>query len=436
MTALRRMLRWLWPGLGVKRWMLLGALGLALVGVGAASLTASPALVGGRQFGGGAIRLVPLWAAVALMVAGVGATFWGMRQMVRSIVSVVSPRDHGRLAEALYARRRLAEGPRLVALGGGTGLSTLLRGLKHWSGNITAVVTVSDDGGSSGRLRRDLGIPPPGDIRNCLVALADAEPLMTELFQYRFCEKGGQGLEGHSFGNLLIAALAEVTGDFGRAVEETSKVLAIRGRVVPCTLSDVRLKAEMDDGSVLEGETTIADSPRRIARLRLEPPDAPTLAEALRAIEEAEAVIVGPGSLYTSVLPNLLSAGIVDAIRRSGAPVIYVCNVMTQQGETDGFTAARHLQTLIEHLGCNPFTVCLMNSRMPEPAVLDAYRREGAEPVRPEPAEIARLGTRPVVADLLWAADLARHDPHQLTAAIVRILAAPASARVRQERLS
>jgi len=199
-------------------------------------------------------------------------------------------------------------------------------------------------------------------------------------------------------------------------------VLAIRGRVLPCTLSDVRLKAEMDDGSVLEGETTIAASARRIARLRLEPPDVTPLAEALRAIEDAEAVIVGPGSLYTSVLPNLLAPGIVDAIRRSGAPVIYVCNVMTQPGETDGFAAARHLQTLIEHLDCNPFTVCLMNSRTPEPAVLEAYRREGADPVHAEPAEITRLGTHPVVADLLWAADLARHDPHKLTAAIVRIL--------------
>jgi uncharacterized cofD-like protein len=433
MIPLRRTLRWLWPGLGVKRWIAVVAAGLGLVGLGAALVVALPALTSALNTADSrAGRLPPLWAVgIVLVIVGAGVTFWGMRQMVRSIVSVVSPKDHGRLAEALYAKRCLADGARLVAMGGGTGLSTLLRGLKHFSGNITAVVTVSDDGGSSGRLRRDLGILPPGDIRNCLVALADAEPLMTELFQHRFGEKAGQGLEGHSFGNLLIAALAGVTGDFKRAVEETSKVLAIRGRVLPCTLADVRLQANMEDGSVLQGETTIAGSPQRIARLALSPADAPPLPEMLHAIEQAEAIIVGPGSLYTSVLPNLLVPGVVDAIRGSGVPVIYVCNVMTQSGETDRFSAPRHLQTLIDHLGCNPFTVCLMNSRMPEPSVLDAYRREGAEPVRPQPGEITRLGTRPVVADLLWNADLARHDPHKLAAALMRIIEASADQHAR-----
>lgn len=429
MNLLRKLMRWLWPGLGIKRWVAVGAFGLALVALGAAAVVAAPASAQAGAAGvvhRGLASVAPRWLiGVVLMAAGTGVTFWSMRQMVRSIVATVSPKDHGRLAEALYAKRCRADGPRLVALGGGTGLSTLLRGLKHWSPHITAVVTVSDDGGSSGRLRRDLGILPPGDIRNCLVALADAEPLMTELFQYRFRDKGGQGLEGHSFGNLLIAALAGVTGDFKLAVEETSKVLAIRGRVLPCTLRDVRLTAEMEDGTILEGETTIAGSPKRISRLRLEPPDAPPLEETLRAIEQAEAIVAGPGSLYTSVLPNLLAPGIVEAIRRAPAPVIYVCNVMTQPGETDGFTAARHLETLIEHIGCNPFDVCLMNSRMPDPAVLAAYRREGAEPVYPQEAQVAQLGSRPVVADLLWTADLARHDPDKLAAAIMRIIASP-----------
>jgi len=426
MSVFRKMMRWLWPGLGIKRWVAVGLVGLALVVLGGAGLIASPAareasVVGDlhRRLG----HIVPIWAlGVMLLVAGAGVTFFGMRQMVRSIVHAVSPKDHGRLAEALYARRCLADGPRLVAVGGGTGLSTLLRGLKHWSGNITAIVTVSDDGGSSGRLRRDMGILPPGDIRNCLVALADAEPLMTDLFQYRFSEKGGEGLEGHSFGNLLIAALADVTGDFKLAVEETSKVLAIRGRVLPCTLADVRLKAEMEDGTELEGETTIAGSPKRISRLRLEPQDAQPLDETLRAIAQADAVIVGPGSLYTSVLPNLLVPGVVEAIRRTHAPVIYVCNVMTQPGETDGFTASRHLETIVEHVGCNPFTMCVMNSRMPEPSVLATYQREGAEPVRPEQAKVRALGSDAVVADLLWTADLARHDPHKLAAALMRVI--------------
>jgi uncharacterized cofD-like protein len=433
MSLFRKMMRWLWPGLGVKRWVAVGLVGLALVVFGGAGLVVSPtareaSVIGALHRGLG--RVVPMWVlGVVLLLAGAGVSFFGMRQMVRSIVHAVSPKDHGRLAEALYAKRCLADGPRLVAVGGGTGLSTLLRGLKHWSGNITAVVTVSDDGGSSGRLRRDMGILPPGDIRNCLVALADVEPLMTELFQYRFGEKGGEGLEGHSFGNLLIAALAEVTGDFKLAVEETSKVLAIRGRVLPCTLADVRLKAQMEDGAELEGETTIVDSPKRISRLRLEPQDAPPLDETLRAIAQADAVIVGPGSLYTSVLPNLLVPGMVEAIRRSRAPVIYVCNVMTQPGETDGFTASRHLETIIEHIGCNPFTACVMNSRTPEPSVLAAYQREGAEPVPPEQTEVRALGTQAVVADLLWTADLARHDPHKLAAAVMRIIEGLARSR-------
>jgi uncharacterized cofD-like protein len=426
-SLLRKLMRWLWPGLGVKRWMLVGAVGIALVGFGAVLATPSaahePSLAGLHRH---LAAVAPPWVwALLIMLAGAAVTFLGMHQMVRSIVHTVSPKDHGHLAEALYAKRCLADGPRLVALGGGTGLSTLLRGLKLWSPNITAVVTVSDDGGSSGRLRRDLGILPPGDIRNCLVALADVEPLMTQLFQYRFTDKAGQGLEGHSLGNLLIAALTGVTGDFKLAVEETSKVLAIRGRVLPCTLADVRLKAEMDDGSVLVGETAIADpeaSGRSIARLCLEPPDAAPPQEVLTAIAEAQAIVVGPGSLYTSVLPNLLVPGVVQAIRRAAAPVIYVCNVMTQPGETNGYSASRHLEMLVKHLGCNPFTVCLMNSRLPTAAVLQAYQREGAEPVRPEPARVQELGSQPVVADLLSNEDLARHDSQKLAAAIMSVV--------------
>jgi uncharacterized cofD-like protein len=426
MSLFRKMMRWLWPGLGVKRWVAVGLVGLGLVVLGGAGLIASPSAREATIVGAlhrSLRHLVPIWAlGLILVMAGASVAFYGMRQMVRSIVHAVSPKDHGRLAEALYAKRCLADGPRLVAVGGGTGLSTLLRGLKQWSGNITAIVTVSDDGGSSGRLRRDMGILPPGDIRNCLVALADAEPLMTDLFQYRFSEKGGEGLEGHSFGNLLIAALADVTGDFKLAVEETSKVLAIRGRVLPCTLADVRLKAAMEDGAELEGETTIADSPKRIARLRLEPQNVQPLDETLRAIADAEAIIVGPGSLYTSVLPNLLVPGMVEAIKSTRARAIYVCNVMTQPGETDGFTASRHLETIIEHIGCNPFTLCVMNSRMPEPLVLAAYRREGAEPVSPEQAEVRKLGSQAVVADLLSTADLARHDPQKLATTLMRVI--------------
>lgn len=335
--------------------------------------------------------------------------------------------------------------PRVVAIGGGTGLSTLLRGLKHLTPFITAVVTVSDDGGSSGRLRDELGVLPPGDIRGCLVALADDESLLGALFSHRF---GSGVLAGHSFGNLFLAALAEVTGDFDRAVKESSKVLAITGTVLPSTTADVRLHAVLSDGRHLVGESCIGRSPVSVRRVWLEPGGSRALPLALERIAEADLVVLGPGSLFTSVVPNLQVGGVREALASTPATVVYVGNVMTQPGETAGFTGPDHVRALVDHLGAGVLDVVLANST-PIPAdLLERYGCEGAEPVRwdesvdgpePTPAAAARsrgaakvpdvaLGTGGLVEGiplacrpLLHAADLARHDHTALAAEIVAL---------------
>ena len=426
-------LRWLWPGLKVKRWFFVILLGSLFVAAGVSTVFNVRIMEGFANLSlivhayTGHLFTARIWGAI-IGAIGLATLFLGLRQLVRSITEVISPQDHGRLVEALYRKRLLPEGPALVAMGGGTGLSSLLRGLKQVSTNLTAVVTVSDDGGSSGRLRREMGILPPGDIRNCLVALADVEPLMTQLFQYRFDARGdggnGQdnGLDGHTFGNLLIAAMTAITGDFEVAVKETSKVLAIRGRVLPSTLHNVVLKAEMADGELVQGESNISGQRKKISRLLLSPPHPPPLPETLEAIRKAHAVIVGPGSLYTSVIPNLLVADMVGALNETEAVVIYVCNVMTQAGETDGMTGADHLAAIVDHIGCNPFDYCLLNDRQPSTRVQEAYRREGAMMVQPDAERVESLGSEAITADLLSRTNLARHDPNRLAAVVLNIL--------------
>ncbi|HEU5299116.1 MAG TPA: gluconeogenesis factor YvcK family protein, partial [bacterium] len=304
--------------------------------------------------------------------------------------------------------------------GGGTGLSTLLRGLKAYTDNLTAVVTVFDDGGSSGRLRRELGILPPGDIRDCLVALAESEPLMTRLFEYRF---HGGALDGHAFGNLFIASLAGVTGDLESAVKETSKVLNIRGSVLPSAVEDVILVATFEDGTVIEGESKITGAGRRIARVALKPADVAPVPEVLQAIAEAELIVLGPGSLFTSVIPNLLVGGIADAIRANkAARCVYVCNVMTQPGETDGFSASEHVRRLIDQVGPGLFTHVLVNTQRPRSrAVLARYESEGAIPVEPDRDRIRALGVIPVEGNLISEEDVVRHNPQAVARALMRL---------------
>ena len=306
--------------------------------------------------------------------------FFGIRQWMRAIVVAVMPENKDRIVDALFDMR-LKRGYKIVAIGGGTGLSTLLRGLKRYTTNLTAVVTVSDDGGSSGRLQKELGILPPGDIRNCSVALADDEALVTDLFKYRFAE--GEGLMGHSFGNLFLAAMTGITGNFDRAIKESSRVLNIKGRVLPATLESVRLRATMRDGSEVSGETAISHSPVGIARLALEPEGVEPLREVIDAIAQADAIILGPGSLYTSILPNLLVRGVAEAVATASCPKIYICNVMTQPGETDRFTASDHVDALLEQSGARVCDYAVVNLEPPQ-RLLETYAEGGQSPVAPD----------------------------------------------------
>ncbi|MEW6032375.1 MAG: YvcK family protein [Bacillota bacterium] len=338
-------------------------------------------------------------------------------------------RDPARRIQEWYQKKQLERGPRVVAIGGGTGLPVVLRGLKRYTANLTAVVTVADDGGSSGRLRGELGILPPGDIRNCLVALADTEPLMESLFQHRFSR--GAGLSGHSFGNLFIAAMTEVMGDFEAAIMESSRVLKVRGTVVPSTLDNVVLEAELVDGRVVSGESEIARQAREtaIARVRLNPPEPKALPAAVRAIEAAELVVLGPGSLFTSIVPNLLVPGIRRALARvagRGVPVALVVNVMTQPGETTGFGALEHVETINELTGGAIRWVVVNSERIP-PELRRKYHEDGAEVVAAPPGLLERRGLRVARArlldtDLLGREGLVRHDPDRLALAVLRLI--------------
>jgi uncharacterized cofD-like protein len=330
-------------------------------------------------------------------------------------------RGNAPVVDTIYSHRIRERGPRVVAIGGGHGLATLLRGLKRETSNITAIVTVADDGGSSGRLRRALGVLPPGDFRNCITALADDESLVTQLFQYRFpAGPEDAGLEGHNLGNLFITAMADVAGSFERAVLESSRVLTIRGRVIPSTLKSVTLvgdlRAEQSRLDRVTGESSITRSQGVIERVYLEPDDAPAYPEAVRAILEADLIVAGPGSLYTSVLPNLLVREVAQAVASSRAVRVYVCNVATQVGETDGFSVADHVDALERHVGSHLFPIVLANRELVQSADLSP----GVEPVALElPAEF-----RYVVAmdDLVDPRHPWRHDSDRLARALMRML--------------
>ncbi|MGC8486941.1 MAG: gluconeogenesis factor YvcK family protein [Clostridia bacterium] len=396
--------RWLLPGLHLKRWLALLGLGLMAVG-----------------FGLGVVWLYPDAAFRWRLGAGVGAigllaVVAGTFQSLRSLSQALNL-PQGSMADWLMTRQRAARGPKVVALGGGTGMPTLLRGLKSSTSNITAIVTVADDGGSSGRLRGSLGMLPPGDVRNCLVALADAEPQMRDLFQYRF--QDGE-LSGHSFGNLFIAAMERTTGDFVSALGELSRVLAVRGAVFPVTLDSVRLVAELEDGTRVEGESHIGQSRQPIRRVWLEPEMATPLMEAIRAIEEADLIVIGPGSLYTSVIPNLLVREVADAIRKSPAPVVYIANVMTQPGETAAYTAYDHLAALEQHSQPGLVDVMVVNNEAVPPDVLGRYREEGADVVRV--GRSAGRHPRVLEAPLLTRDTVVRHDPAKLADAVLSVL--------------
>jgi len=330
------------PGIGLKRWLLLGAAGISVCSIGLAYIIRKVFALGLPDFLPGYLEGSFLLGMGILLIL---LASYGLYRSVAPLL-LASPSIDG-LANTIYTRRALGRGPRIVTIGGGTGLSVLLRGLKVHTDNLTAIVSVGDDGGSSGRLRRELGILPPGDFRNCLVAMSDAEPLVTELFQYRF--KQGNGLEGHSFGNLFIAAMTNVTDSFEQALYESSRVLAVHGQIVPATTANLRLSAKLSDGTLVQGESNISEAGGEIDEFFIDPPEAEAHPLAMQAIREAQIIVIGPGSLYTSILPNLMVSGMADAIRDTEATKIYICNVATQRGETEGYSVIDHHEVLKRH---------------------------------------------------------------------------------------
>ncbi|MBW4537759.1 MAG: YvcK family protein [Myxacorys chilensis ATA2-1-KO14] len=418
--------KWLAPGLAVKRWMLISAGGVLLVSLGAAIWVKLTPVFYITQFASDVLetitRVVPSYISGPLvLLLGILLILWGQTRTFGSITEVLMPERDEELIDVLLQHRRLNRGAKIVAIGGGTGLSTLLRGLKKASANITAIVTVADDGGSSGRLRREIGVLPPGDIRNCIAALADEEKLLTELFQYRF--KAGDGLVGHSFGNLFLTVLSEITGDFEQAIAASSKVLAVQGQVLPATLSDVRLWAELSDGRRIEGESNITEAGGKIVHIGCIPENPPAVPKAVSAIADADYIIVGPGSLYTSVIPNLLVPDIADAIAAREIPCIYVCNIMTQPGETDDYTVADHIRAIDRVCGRRLFDAVLVQKYPPSAKALLRYAQEKSYPVEFDTEAVMQLGRRAIRANIMMEdpeTGYVRHDSQRLAKVLLK----------------
>ena len=429
---IRTVLKWLTPGMGVKRWLLLLACGVTFLSLGFSFLLRQlyplPSVFYYLTF-----QFIPRGLRAGLFgLIGMAAVALALIRLNRALLEPFVEPNPETVANAVYRYRWRGRGPKVVAIGGGHGLSVLLRGLKRHTSNITAIVTVADDGGSSGRLRRELGVLPPGDLRNCIAALADDDALTTQLFQYRFpstslgTSSDESGLNGHSFGNLFITAMAEVTGSFERAVLESGRVLAVRGRVVPSTLQDVTLTADLRAepagmGGVappirVAGESSIGEAGGAIERVYLEPDDAPAYPEAVRALLEADLIVAGPGSLYTSILPNLLVPDIARAVAASRALKVYVCNVATQHGETEGYSTGDHVAALEAHVGEGFFPVVLANDNLD----VDFDASPGVELVTVDLPPAA--GYRLVAGDLVDHAHPRQHDGHKLAQALLRLL--------------
>ncbi|MDO5304725.1 MAG: YvcK family protein [bacterium] len=410
------------PGLNLKRWFSVQIIGILFALVGLCVIFDFKPIY---HLISCAMRILDAnWTlgrlvGAVLIILGAYAFLKGWKISNDTVLKATDDNTRANFLNNLVAKRKLNNGPKIVAIGGGTGLSTMLKGIKKITNNITAVVTVGDDGGSSGRLREEMGVLPPGDIRNCIAALADDDDLVTKLFQYRF-KKNVSELGGHSFGNLFITAMCEITGDMYKAVIESSKVLAIRGRVLPSTLDDMKLVAEMEDGTIIKGESVIPESGKKIKRLFTDPEHCLPLDDVLTAIREAELIIMGPGSLYTSVLPNLLIKEIAEEIEKSNAKKLYICNVMTQPGETDGFTVSDHVKTILNHVENRKIIdTVLVNNYFPEEA-LEKYKAEHSYPVLADYDELKKLGVNVFEYRLTDndSSGYVRHNPSRLMRAV------------------
>ncbi|SES84442.1 gluconeogenesis factor YvcK family protein [Anaerobranca gottschalkii] len=416
-------MKWLYPGLGIKRWILVTILSLFLFLFNFTTIIIGVndiATLGKRLFEG-VFNYLGDYVYIISIISGITSLFilvFAVIKTNQAIIRVILPNDieDAKVVDLMYSKRFLGRGPKLVVIGGGTGLSVLLRGLKNYTSNITAVVTVADDGGSSGRIRGEMGILPPGDIRNCLIALSESEPVLEKVFQHRF--KTGIGLEGHNFGNLFLAAFTELMG-FEQAVKEMAKVLAVRGKVLPVTLENIVLQAKLKDGTIVRGESNISKSQIPIEKISIIPSYAKALEDTIQAIQEADAIILGPGSLYTSIIPNLLVAGIEDAIKKSKAPVYYVCNIMTQRGETEGYTAPDHLEAIYKHTKSRFIDYVVVNNKDITSRQKHLYILENSIPVKIEKERLAAMKIKLLEGDLLAQANQVRHDPDKLARIIL-----------------
>ena len=388
----------------IKRWIFTSGTGVLLVAIGSI-IWMLKKFPGSKTIG------------ISVVVLGSLIVIYGTKRMLKSFVAVFLPKREKELVDIMYHYRQLEKGPKIVVIGGGTGLSTILHGLKEHTSNITAIVTVADDGGSSGRLREQFDMLPPGDLRNCLGALADAEPLMRELFQFRFGDESE--LKGHSFGNLFITAMCKVTGDFEKAIKESSKVLAIRGSVIPSTFEKVKLVAEYQSGEKIVGETKIVKQNAAIKKVYLDPLHCKASKESFEAIADADIIVLGPGSLYTSVIPNLLVDGIAEKIAESKAQKVYVCNVMTQTGETDNYTAFDHMNALVAHTRSDIVNYCIVNTGKVLKELLKKYEEEGAYPVAADSDKIIENGYNVIEGDVVNTKNYVRHDAKKLSKIII-----------------
>lgn len=410
---------WLKPGIRVKRWLAFAVLGILLIVFGIIEL------INRREY----TATFKIFY-ITLIVTGIFVIYLSVVEIMKSVIYLVNKGDikvalnSSKIESLIGEKRLLIKGPKIVVIGGGTGLSTMLRGLKYYTSNITAIVTVGDDGGGSGKLREDLGMLPPGDIRNCILALADTEPIMKELLQYRF--KDGR-LKNQSFGNLFLAAMAGISDNFEDAVQKMSSVLAVVGKVLPVTLDDMQLKAVLKNGNVVKGESQIPNEAIKqksaIEFLMLEPENATPLKEALDAIKEADAIVMGPGSLYTSVIPNLLVNKISSAIRRSSAYKVYISNIMTQPGETDGFTASDHLKIIQKYGGKDIVECVIANCGNISDELKEKYNKEGAELVKLDEDNIKSQGVDLIVGNLIKIeSGFVKHDADYLAQILVEAI--------------
>lgn len=410
---------WIKPGIRVKRYILFAIFGILLIAFGLNELVTH------RIYD-------PVYKCffIFLNITGGFVLYVSVTEGMRSVIALVNSGyikvslDNRKIESLIYEKRLLVKGPKVVVIGGGTGLSTMLRGLKYYTSNITAIVTVADDGGGSGALREDLGILPPGDIRNCILALADTEPLMEELLQYRF--KDGR-LKNQSFGNLFLAAMDGISENFEDAVQKMSSVLAVTGKVLPVTLENMKLKAELENGNFVEGESNIPEEAlnqkSKIKKLMITPENAKPLKDALTAIMEADAIVLGPGSLYTSIIPNLLVEDIASTIRKSKAFKIYISNIMTQPGETDDFAVSDHVKTIRKYGGKDSVDCVVANVDKLEQKLEEKYLKDGSALVRIDYTKLAKMGVDVVEANLIKVnKDYIRHDSEQLAEIIIETI--------------